>query len=241
VRSYGRIVAKSPALLFVDAISGLAAMECRTDEWNIDICVTGSQKALMLPPGLAFVSVSEKSWQRIERNPAPRAFYFDLKKARAKLDLPDTPYTSAHTLIQAARVSLKKMRADGIENIWARQATNAQAARAAFVAMGLQLYAESPADGLTVVKVPDGLDGVDLVGRLEKQYGLKIAGGQDNLKGKIFRVGHMGHIDQFDVLAAISGVELVLRQMGYSVDPGVGIAAAQRVFAQAAQAHKPMI
>jgi aspartate aminotransferase-like enzyme len=233
IAAFGRLVAATPALLFVDAISGLAAMECRTDEWHIDACVTGSQKALMLPPGLAFLSVSDKAWKQIDHNPAPRVFYFDLKKARAKLETSDTPFTPAHTLIRALRTSLKRIRAEGIENIWARQARTAAAARAGFQALGLELFASRPADGLTVVKVPSGIDGVVLLTKLEKQYGLKLAGGQDHLKGKIIRLAHMGYIDQFDVLAALAGVELVLKEMGYLAEPGRGVAAAQRVLAQA--------
>jgi aspartate aminotransferase-like enzyme len=122
IAAFGKLVAPSPALLLVDAISGLGAMEYRNDEWNVDLCVTGSQKALMLPPGLAFVSVSPKAWKQIDKNTKPRTFYFDLKKARAKLETSDTPYTPAHTLIRALRVSLKKIRAEGIENLWALQA-----------------------------------------------------------------------------------------------------------------------
>jgi aspartate aminotransferase-like enzyme len=233
VAVFGRLTAATPALLLVDAISGLGAMECRTDDWHIDVCVTGSQKALMMPPGLAFVSVSDKAWKVIDRNPAPRAFYFDLKKARAALATSDTPYTPAHTLIRAMRVSLKQIRAEGIENVWARQARNAAAARAGFQALGLELFASRPADGLTVVKMPAGIDSTVLLSKLEKQYGLKLANGQDQLKGKIIRLAHMGHIDQFDVLAALSGVELVLREMGHVAEPGAGVAAAQRVLAQA--------
>src|SRR5262249_4617078 len=154
------------------------------------------------------------------------------KKARAKLEGPDTPYTPAHTLIQALRVSLKRIRAEGIENVWARQARNSAAARAGFQAMGLELFAARPADGLTVGKMPPGSDSTELLTTLEKQYGLKLANGQDQLKGKIIRLAHMGYIDQFDVLAALSGVELVLRAMGYSVEPSVGVAAAQKVLAQ---------
>jgi aspartate aminotransferase-like enzyme len=232
VAAFGRLVAPTPALLLVDAISGLGAMECRVDSWQIDVCVAGSQKALMLPPGLAFVSVSDKAWKQIERHPAPRAYYFDLRKAREKVAASDTPFTPAHTLIRALRVSLKQIRAEGIENLWARNARNAAAARAGFQAMGLELFAARPADGLTVVKVPEGIDGVALLSQLEKQYGLKLAGGQDQLKGKIFRLAHMGYIDQFDVLAALAGVELVLREMGYPVEPGQGLAAAQRVWAE---------
>jgi aspartate aminotransferase-like enzyme len=134
--------------------------------------------------------------------------------------------------VKALRVSLKLIRAEGIENIWKRQACNAAAARAGFQAMGLELFAARPADGLTVVKVPAGIDGVDLLTRLEKRYGLKLAGGQDNLKGKIIRLAHMGYIDQFDVLTGLAGVELVLREMGFPVEPGSGLAAAQKVFAR---------
>lgn len=232
VAAYGKLVAETPAVLVVDAISALGVMECRTDEWNIDVCCTGSQKALMMPPGLAFVSVSDKAWKLIEKNPNPRTFYFDLKKAKAALATSDTPYTPAHTLIRAMRLSLKRIRAEGIENVWARQARNALAARAGFQAMGLELFAARPAEGLTVVKMPANVDSTVLLTKLEKQYGLKLANGQDQLKGKILRLAHMGYIDQFDVLAALAGVELVLREMGHPVEPGVGVTAAQRVFAQ---------
>src|SRR5262249_51813826 len=155
--------------------------------------------------------------RQIDKHPAPRAFYFDLKKARAKLESSDTPFTPAHTLIAALRVSLKRIKAEGIENIWARQARTAAAARAGFQALGLEPFAARPAEGLTSVKVPPGIDGVALLNKLEKQYGLKLGGGQDQLKGKILRLAHMGYIDQFDVLAALAGVELVLLEMGYTV------------------------
>ncbi|MBM4072111.1 MAG: alanine--glyoxylate aminotransferase family protein [Planctomycetes bacterium] len=232
VAGFGKLVAASSALLLVDAISALGAMECRVDGWHIDMCVTGSQKALMLPPGLAFLSVSDKAWTAIDANSKPRAFYFDLKKAREKLKTSDTPYTPAHTLIRALRVSLKKIRAEGIENLWARQARIARAARAGFQALGLELFAARPADGLTTVKMPASIDSTTLLGKLEKQYGLKLANGQDNLKGKIIRLAHMGYIDQFDVLAGIAGVELVLKEMGHPVEPGKGVAAAQRALAE---------
>jgi aspartate aminotransferase-like enzyme len=233
IAAFGRLTAATPAVLLVDAISGLGAMECRTDEWHIDVCVTGSQKALMMPPGLAFVSVNDKAWQLIERNPNPRTFYFDLKKARAKLETSDTPYTPAHTLVRALKASLKRIRAEGIENLWARQARNAAAARAGFRALGLELFAARPADGVTVATMPAGIDSGAVLAKLEKQYGLKLANGQDHIKGKVIRLGHMGWIDQFDILAALSGVELVLCEMGHPVEPGSGVAAAQRVLAEA--------
>jgi aspartate aminotransferase-like enzyme len=231
VAAFGRLVAPAKSVLLVDAISSLAAMECRTDDWHIDVCVTGSQKALMLPPGLAFVSVSTKAWDRIDRNAERRTFYFDLKKARKDLEAGETPYTPAHTLLLGLRLSLKRLRAEGIENVWKRQARSAAAARAGFRAIGMEPFANPPADSVTVVRVPEGIDGAALLSKLEKQYGLKLAGGQDNLKGKIIRLGNMGYIDQFDVLAALAGVELVLKEMGHPVEPGRGVAAAQQVWA----------
>ncbi len=233
IQGFGKIVAKTPLVLVVDAISGLGVVECRTDDWHVDVCVTGSQKALMLPPGLAFVSVSDKAWQLIDRNTAARVFYFDLKKYREKLKDFDTPFTPANTLIRALRTSLKRLRDEGIENVWKRHARMAAAARAGMRALGLELFARQPADGLTVAHVPAGIDAAVLLGKLEKQYGLKLTGGQDTLKGKIIRLGHMGYIDQFDVLAAISGLEMVLKEMGYKLEDGAGVAAVQRVLAEA--------
>jgi aspartate aminotransferase-like enzyme len=231
VAAFGRLVAPTPALLLVDSISGLGVMECRTDDWHLDVNVTGSQKALMLPPGLAFVSVSEKAWKRIDANP-PRGFYFDLRKYRDSLKTFDTPFTPALTLVRALKVSLARLRAEGLENVWARHARVAAAARAGVRALGLELFAERPADGLTVFKVPEGIDGTALLARLEKQHGVKLAGGQDTLKGRIVRLGHMGYIDRGDVLAAIGALELVLLEMGHTCEPGAGVAAFQQALAQ---------
>ncbi len=230
IAAMGKLVAATAAVFIVDSISAAGAMECRTDAWHIDLLATGSQKALMLPPGLAFLTVSKKAWERIDSH-KPATFYFDLKKYRAKLKDPDTPFTPAHTLLRALRVSLQRIRKEGIENSWARHARMAAAARAGFEALGLELFARPPAEGLTVVKVPAGIDGSVLLKKLETQYGLKLAGGQEPLKGQIFRLAHMGHMDYFDVLAALAGVELVLREMGYQVELGRAVAAAQRAYA----------
>jgi serine---pyruvate transaminase len=231
IAAFGKLVAKTPAVLVVDGISGLGAMECRTDDWNVDVCVTGSQKALMLPPGLAFVSVSAKAWKVIEGNTAAKNFYFDLKRYRAKLPENDTPFTPANTLIKAQRVSLKKIRAEGIENLWARHAKMGAAARAGIKAMGLENFAEQPNNALTVVTVPAGIDGNELLKNLEKKYGYKLANGQDNLKGKIWRLSHMGYCDAFDIIGALSALELALLDAGFKLEPGAGVAAAQRALA----------
>jgi aspartate aminotransferase-like enzyme len=232
IAAYGKIVAQTQAVFIVDTISGLGVMECQTDDWHIDINVTGSQKALMLPPGLACVSVSDKAWKVIEANTASHLFYFDLKKYRNSLKESDTPYTPANTLIKALKVSLLRIRKEGIENVWKRHARIAAAARAGITAMGLELFAERPADGLTVAKMPANIDSGVVISKLEKQYGLRLANGQDVLKGKIIRLAHMGYTDQFDIMAALSGIELVLLEMGFPVKPGSGVAAAQQVLAQ---------
>src|SRR6516165_9129833 len=232
IAAFGKLVAPTKAVLIVDTISGLGVMPCETDEWHIDVNVSGSQKALMLPPGLAFVSVSDKAWKLIEGNSQRRVFYFDLIKYRDKLvKESDTPYTPANTLIRALRVSLKKIRTEGIENVWKRHARLAAAARAGMKGMGLELFAERPADGLTVAKMPANIDSSAVLSKLEKQYGLRMANGQDTLKGKIVRLAHMGYCDPFDVMAAISGLELVLLEMGVPLKPGSGVAAAQQALA----------
>jgi len=228
--AFGKLIARTPALFIVDAISSAGALELRTDDWQIDLLGTGSQKALMMPPGLAFLSVSPKAWTRIESVQAP-AFYFDLKRYRAKLKDPDTPFTPAHTLLRGLQVSLKRIREKGITNIWQECSRLAAAARAAVQALGLELFADPPAEGLTSIKVPAGTDGLQLLSKLEKQHGLKLAGGQDELKGKIVRLAHMGHIDYFDVLAGIAGLELVLMELGHPIRPGSGVAAAQHSWA----------
>jgi serine---pyruvate transaminase len=232
VAALGGIVTATPALLLLDSISGLGVTECLTDEWHVDLNVTGSQKALMLPPGLAFVSVSDRAWRRMDAVPPQRAFYFDLRRYREPLKTGELPFTPANGLLRGLRVSLKKLRAEGIENVWARHARVAAAARAGVAALGLELFAARPVEGLTVFKVPPGLDGAALLTNLEKKYGLKLAGGQDTLKGKIVRLGHMGYTDAFDVLAALSGLELVLLEMGYPLEPGSGVAVAQQELAK---------
>jgi aspartate aminotransferase-like enzyme len=230
LEAFGKIVAKTDALLAVDGISGLGAMECRMDAWNLDVVVTGSQKALMMPPGLAFVSASAKAWKKIDATPV-RNFYLDLRRYRKSLAENDTPFTPGNTLIKAQRVSLKRIRAEGIENLWARHNRIAAACRAGVVAMGLKVFAERPNSALTVIKVPEGVDGTATLKALEKKYGYKLADGQDTLKGHIWRLSHMGYTDCFDVLGALSALELVLLESGFKLDAGAGVAAFQKSYA----------
>jgi len=229
IEAIGRVVADSPALFFVDGISGGGVVECRTDDWNIDVLVVGSQKALMLPPGLAFLAVSDAAWKQIEKVD-PQAFYFNLRSYRKKIqDGPDTPFTPAHTLMAALADNLRQIEADGMETIWRRGERLAEATRSGVEAMGLKLFAERPAAGVTAVCVPDGIDGGAFNKRVEERYGVKLAGGQAHLKGKIFRIAHMGIIDELDIIGTLFAIEAVLHEMGQDVQLGAAVAAASRV------------
>jgi len=231
IEAIGRVVKATPAALVVDAISGLGAIDLKNDAWGIDMCVSGSQKGLMLPPGLAFISVSVKAWQLIEQSRLPK-YYFDLKTAKKAWVSTDTPFTPAISLVIALNESLKLMRADGLENIFTRHRLMADAVRAAAAALGLELFAPSAAsDVVTAVKVPQGVDGEKLVKTMRDTYGVTIAGGQAELKGKVFRIAHMGHIEEFDIIVGISCLEKVLHQMGYHFSFGAGVKAAEEVFA----------
>ncbi len=231
VETIGRVVAASNALWVVDAISGAGAMPCFTDRWNVDVLVVGSQKALMTPPGLAFLAVSEAAWRQIDQV-EPQAFYFDLKFHRKKIHGaagPDTPWTPANTLIAGLAESLRAIRAEGIEAVWDRAARMARMARAGMRAMGLELLAARPADGMTAVRFPAGIDGPKFLSRLEDRFGVKLAGGQLELQGKIFRLAHFGTIDELDILATLAAIELVLDEMGHPVTLGSAAAAAAEI------------
>src|SRR4051812_44564652 len=228
VEAIGRVVAETPAVFAVDGISGVGAMECRTDEWGIDLLCVGSQKALMLPPGLAFVSVSPKAWAKIDAFDS-HSFYFNLKAARKKMKEFDTPFTPAHTLILALRTSLRRIRSEGVENVWRRHRLMSEACQAGIQALGLELFSARPAEGLTAFRVPDGFKDTAIRDKLVERFGLTTVGGQDKLKGKIIRIGHMGYTDELDGVAGLAALEMVLDDLGYEVEPGSAVTAAQQV------------
>jgi serine---pyruvate transaminase len=235
IEGIGRVVRASNALFVVDGISGVGVMECRTDDWGVDVLAVGAQKALMTPPGLAFLAVSPKAWQRIEANPHRPAFYFDLLAYRKALADSDTPYTPAIPLVRALAESLRIIRAEGIEHVWKRGAMLAGAVRAGVEAIGLRLAARRPADGMTAVFFPENIDGKRFLNRIEARFGIKFAGGQGDWRGKIFRIAHMGLLDELDVISLLGAMELVLVEQGQNVKLGVGPAAASRIFAEAAK------
>ncbi|MDI6830030.1 MAG: alanine--glyoxylate aminotransferase family protein [Actinomycetota bacterium] len=236
VAAIGELVRETPAILVVDSISGAGALELRTDDWGIDVLVTGSQKALMTPPGLAAAAVSPKAWELIEAADSP-AYYFCFKKARKKYnsDNPETPYTPAISLVKAMSEAVELLLTEGLEAAWERHRVLAECCRAAVRAMGLELFPRvlDRAYAVTAVKAPEGIGGGDIVRHMNRVHGVIIAGGQDRLKGKIFRIGHVGYYNFFDMVIALSALELTLAELGHPLELGAGLAAAEKAYAEA--------
>jgi aspartate aminotransferase-like enzyme len=230
IEAIGRVVRDSPALLVVDGISGAGAMECRTDAWGIDVLVVGAQKALMTPPGLAFLAVSPRAWRQMESIVRP-AFYFDLPAYRKAAETAETPYTPAIPLVEALAESLRLVRSTGIETLWARSKLLSRATLAGIAALGLQPVAKRPAEGVSAVYLPEDIDGKRFLARLEERFGIKLGGGQGPLRGRIFRIAQMGLVDEVDILGCLAAIELVLLEMGKKVVLGSAVAAAGRVLA----------
>jgi aspartate aminotransferase-like enzyme len=222
-------------LLIVDGISAVGAHDLPMDAWGIDALVSGSQKSFMLPPGLAFIALSERARAHLDRDGCPR-FYFDLRpEFKAQAD-DQTAWSSAVTLIAGLRESLEMMLEDGLEALFERHTTLAEATRAGMRALGLELLApDSPSNAVTAVKVPDGIDGKLLVRRLRDDHAMTVAGGQSKLAGKIFRIGHLGYVDGFDMLAVVAALEMTLADLGWPAKIGEGLrAASERLRAAAA-------
>ncbi|MCK9418665.1 MAG: alanine--glyoxylate aminotransferase family protein [Nitrospirae bacterium] len=229
VQSVAAVVKKTDALFVVDAISALVAHDIKADEWGIDVMIGGSQKGVMLPPGLAFVSVSDKAWKMADSAKTPK-FYFNFKKERENLAKNQTNFTSAVTLIIGLNASIKMLQDEGLENVFKRHDKLARATRAAAGALGLKLFPkESPSNALTAIEAPAGVDGQAIYKNLREKYGITGAGGQDKLKGKIFRIAHLGYADTFDVITAVAGIEMVLKGLGHPVKLGTGVGAAQEI------------
>ncbi len=220
----------SNAIVVVDGITGVGVFDLPMDEWGIDILLTGSQKALMLPPGLAFIGISDRAWKLNETSTLPR-FYFNFSKELKNIVKNQTAYTPAISLIIGLGESLKMMKEEGLENVYKRHTLLAEATRKGVQAMGLKLYApKSPSNSLTAAVAPEGLDSGKIISSLEKDFGIRIANGQDQAKGKIFRVAHMGYYDKSDILFMLASLEIVLNKLGYKVESGIGVGAAEKVF-----------
>ena len=232
VEELGALVREMPTtVLVVDAISALGVYELKTDDWGLDVVITGSQKSLSLPPGLAFVSVSEKAWKLVEKAQLPK-YYFNFLKEKKALEKQTTAFTPAVSLIIGLAEVLRSIRATGLPALFAHHRRLSEGTKTGVTAMGLGFFSTAPSEAITVIKSPEGIDGQNVVKILREEYGITIAGGQAQAKGKIFRISHMGYLDEWDMIVALAAVERALNQLGYPLELGEGVAAAEAYFAQ---------
>jgi len=228
IESIAKVTRERKALLVVDAISGLGQDKLLTDQWGVDVVVSGSQKGFMLPPGLAFISLSQPAREAAVNSNLPK-YYFDLKKALKSHEKNDTPFTPAVSHIVALREAINLINKEGLESRWARFDKMAQAARQAAKSLGLGLFSQRPSASVTAICAPQGIKSTDLVKKLRQEYGLSIAGGQAQAKDKIFRIAHMGWINEQDLITCFSLLEKVLKELGYTFSPGASLARLEEV------------
>lgn len=232
VEAIGKLVKDTDRLLIVDAISSMGALNLETDNWGVDVVVTGSQKGLMAPPGLAFVSVSEKAWEACSRSTLPK-FYWDYKKYRKgilKEASENPPYTPAISLMIGQAEALKIIKEEGLQNVFDRHRKLALATQKGIEALGLSLFPKQEVSSyiITAVKAPDGVDIEKVRKIMNVKYDIMVTGGQKHLKGKIFRIGHCGFVDGFDLIKTFAALEYALSEVGYRVEPGSSLSAVQK-------------
>jgi len=216
-------------VLVVDAITGTGVFSIPMDDWGVDVVVSGSQKALMLPPGLSFAALSEKAWRFVERSNLPK-YYFDFKKELKAIQKNQSAYTPAISLFMALRESLRLIQQEGLEEVFRRHERLAEATRAAVKALGLELYApDSPSNAVTAVKIPEGIGAGKIKNLFYERFGITVAGGQDRAKGRIIRIAHLGYYDKLDMIMVIAALEMLLKEMGYSFELGQGVKTAEEV------------
>jgi aspartate aminotransferase-like enzyme len=235
IEEMGKILkSKKDTLFLVDAITAMGIYDIKTDSWGIDVVVSGSQKAFMLPPGLSMLSVSEKALDFAKKSKLPK-YYFNVLEEKKCLEKNTTNFTPAISLIQGLSVALDMILEETLPGVFKRHARLANATREAVKAMGLKLFSESPSDSITAVRCPSGIDGDKVVKTMAEKYGFTIIGGQDALKGKIFRLGHMGYTGEFDVIAMLSALEMTLKDLGHIITLGQGVSKASETLYQALQ------
>jgi len=222
VRELAELTRSREVLLVVDAISALGVYPLPMDEWGLDVVVAGSQKSLALPPGLSFIALSERAWERVERSGSPR-YYFDLRREWKAYRKETTAYTPAVSLLLCLRESLKTIRELGLERLFAHYALISRACREGVRAMGLEVFSDPPCEALTVVKLPEDLDGGRLTKLLRQRYGVVLAGGQGRLKGKVVRITHMGYQSPLEVVLALSALAVGLSELGHPVKMEAGV------------------
>ena len=223
IESISKVVKQKDILLVVDAVSGLGQDTLLTDKWGVDVVVSGSQKGLMLPPGLAFISLSKKAQEAVKTSNLP-SYYFDLKKALKSYDKNDTPFTPAVSLIIGLKAVVDMINEEGVEARIKKFGKMAYASQEAAKALGLEVFSKKPSSSVTAICLPEGIKSSDLVKLLRKKYGMSIAGGQDVYKDKIFRIAHMGWINEQDLIACFSLLELALKELGYKFKLGSSLA-----------------
>ena len=234
VRAMGRAIGKTPAIFVVDAITGLGTMPLDIDGWGLDVVIGGSQKAFMVPPGVAFLSISQKAWKHAETATLPH-FYFDFKKEKKSAANGESSWTPSTALILALGEALKYVKQVGMANLIENAQLLARATRAAVEELGLEPFAaKSPGASVTAVKAPRGMDSGVIVKEFRQRFGAIIANGQGTMKGQIFRIAHLGYFDFADLFGVIAGLELILHANGQSVKFGSAVAAVERVYAEAA-------
>jgi aspartate aminotransferase-like enzyme len=231
VQGIGQVVKDSGAILIADAVSGLGVQDLQTDNWHVDVVCSASHKGLMLPPGVAFLSVSPKADALMASSTIPK-YYFDIRKYKKAWAQVDTPFTPSIGIVIALVESLKMIKEVGIDNMLAQYERLAQATRAAALALGLTLFADKSAisNVLTAIVMPDSIDAGKVLKIMRDTHGISVAPGQDAVKGKIIRIAHMGVIDEYDILTGIACLEKVLKQLGHKFEMGAGVGAAQKVF-----------
>lgn len=229
IKGFGEVVSTTEAILVVDGISGVGATACYMDDWKIDILVTGSQKSFMIPPGLAYLAFSPKAWKLVETSKLPK-FYFDIKKYRKNLEKQTTPWTPAVSLIIQQKKALDIIKNMGLDNLLRHHQILGEATRAAVKAIGLELLAKKPGNILTAVKTPAGVDGNKLVKTMQSKYMAYISNAQEPHKGEFFRIAHLGYMGGFDIITALSALEMTLLDLGYDkFQAGASVAAAQKI------------
>ena len=236
VKALAEAVQKHPeTCLVVDAITGLGTTDLRPDEWGLDIVIGGSQKAVMIPPGLGFASISEKAWGMIANAKLPR-FYFDFAKERKNQTKGDTAFTPATTLIISLHAALEYVKEIGRENLIANAALLAAMTREAATALGLKLFAAaSPANAATAICPPEGMDSGAIIKEMRTRFGAIVANGQGSMKGQIFRLAHLGYYDVVDLFAVVAALEVALDKLGHKVELGRGVRAAQESYLRLAK------
>ncbi|MBP1766119.1 MAG: aminotransferase class [Candidatus Aminicenantes bacterium] len=228
MKGFGEVVAQTEAILIVDGISGAGATPCPMDEWKVDVFVSGSQKSFMIPPGLAYIAFSQKAWKLVAGAKLPK-FYFDATKAKKNLEKQTTPWTPAVSLIIQQKKALDIILSMGLEAVLEHHRILGEATRAGVKALGLELLAKHPGNILTAVKTPAGIDGSKLVKTMQSKYKAYIAGAQDPNKGKFFRIAHLGYMGGFDIITALSALEMTLLDLGFTFEKGRSMAAAEAV------------